>query len=490
MNARSSLAITPDIDRLWPSLAGQGLSEPDEEAVWPRLMTGPHPNAVGSHGADAVEWIEERSGRPLRWWQRLVVHRALEFDQDRRLVWETVLLSTTRQVGKSYLLREVILWRMTHADLIGNPMPETVIYTANHLDVSREVWTPAMWWAIRQLWDVRKANGEQAITNPDNYARWLVRAVGSAGFGFTISLPVVDECWSVAPTVVDDQLAPTMAEVPSAQMWLVSTAHPSATLLFPNQRRAAIATMAAPASTLILEWSTRPGRDTEDTEGWREASPFWNARRMSFVNTRLEKATSEGSFRCQWLNEWPRSSTLGLADEATWDALADPGLAVPPAGPLWLALEAISGGGATVVVAWMDAEGNVCLKCDHRLPMLRALTIVTEQAATHAGSTLLLGATLDKMIDRGQYPGTVMLAGVRETRQATHLFQGLVVEGKVRHDGDPSLAGQVTNATVVSTDAGPVMSGTRSPVPTDAARGSLWVTWAAHTSAANVPAIY
>ena len=94
------------------------------------------------------------------------------------------------------------------------------------------------------------------------------------------------------------------------------------------------------------------------------------------------------------------------------------------------------------------------------------------------------------MIDRGQFPGTVMLAGVRETRQATHLFQGLCAEGRIRHDGDTVLAAQVTNAVVQQTDQGVVMSGTRSPVPTDAARGSLWVTWAAHTAAASVPAIF
>jgi hypothetical protein len=94
------------------------------------------------------------------------------------------------------------------------------------------------------------------------------------------------------------------------------------------------------------------------------------------------------------------------------------------------------------------------------------------------------------MIDRAQFPGVVRLAGVRETRQATHLFQGLVAEGRVRHDGDTQLAAQITGAVVAQTDQGAVMSGTRSPVPTDAARGSLWVTWAAHTSAAALPAIY
>jgi hypothetical protein len=468
---------------------GNGMRVPDEESVLPRIMSARHPEAVASLGGAACEWIEDRLGRPLRWWQVLVVWRALEIRADGSLCWPNVLLSTTRQVGKSYLLREVILYRMTHPEWFGD-CEQTIVYTANHLDTSREVWRPAMLWAERQGWAVRKANGEQAITHPENDSRWLVRATGSAGFGFTINMPVVDECWSTDGTVVDDQLAPTMVEVPLHQMWLVSTAHPAATQLFPVLRRQAMAQQADPDDTLIVEWSCLPGRESDDPQGWAEASPFWNERRRAFVRKRWEKVTDERSFRCQWLNEWPQSSVLGLCDEQTWASLTDPSLSVPATGTLWLALEAVPGGGGTVVTGWMDDAGNVCLTAEHRLPMLRALTRVTEAASTHPGSTLLLGASLDKMIDRAQFPGNVLLAGTRETRQATHLFQGLAAEGRVRHDGDATLAAQVTNAVVAVTDQGAVMSGTRSPVPTDAARASLWVTWAAHTAASNVPAIY
>lgn len=471
-------------------LVGDGMASAGVEDVWPRIMTDRHPEAFGSYGRIACEWIEGRAGRPLRWWQRLVVWRALEHRADGSLCWRWVLLSTTRQVGKSWLLREVILWRMTHPEVIGNGEPETIVYTANHLDTSREVWRPAMLWADREGWEVRRANGEQAITHPTNDSRWLVRASGTAGFGFTISMPVVDEAWSVDGGVVDDQLAPTMIEVLHPQFWMVSTAHPEATSLFPNLRQSAIGSMHAPTDTLLIEWSAAPGRRSEDEQGWAEASPVWNERRREFVATRLEKAASEASFRAQWLNEWPTHSRLGLADETAWADLSVPGLAVPATGSLWLALEQVSGGGGTVVVCWKDTDGNLCLTAEHRLPMIRALTRVTEQAATHPGSVLMLGASLDKMIDRAQFPGEVRLAGVRETRAATHLFQGLVAEGKIRHDGDTALAAQVTNAVVVTTDMGAVMSGTRSPVPTEAARASLWCAWAAHTAAATVPAIY
>jgi hypothetical protein len=63
-----------------------GLREVPANATWPRLMTVPHPRAVGSLGPEFVEMAEVRSGRPLRWWQRLVATRLLEVDRDGRLL--------------------------------------------------------------------------------------------------------------------------------------------------------------------------------------------------------------------------------------------------------------------------------------------------------------------------------------------------------------------------------------------------------------------
>ena len=495
--SQGALALSPDPLPLLAdppeylsTLIGEGLPEPGETDTWPRLMSGRHPEAVGSYGAEACQWIDERSGVPLRWWQRLTVHRALEHREDGSLCWETVLLSTTRQVGKSYLLREVLLWRMEHGERFGNVEPDALLFTANHLDVSREVWRPAMLWA-QDLpgWVVRMANGEQRIEHP-NGARWLVRAVTGAGYGFTLAMAVVDEAWDIPPDVVDDRLAPTMISRESPQLWLVSTAHAQATTLIPNLRRAALAVLAEPEHVLLLEWSADPSRAADDQTGWREASPFWDDRRRRFM-ARQWQTSAEDSFRAQWLNSWPSASSQALCDEETWAGLAVEGLEVPTdSRPLWLALDSISGGGATLVTGWTDEQGHVCLKAEHRLPLVRALTRAHDLAGAHPGSTLLLGASLDAMVDRLKFPGEVALAGIRETRQSTHLFQGMTVEGRVHHDGDPALASQVTGAAVIVTDAGPVMSGTRSPGPVDAARGSLWVTWAAQTQGATTPAIF
>ena len=48
------------------------------EGSWPRLMTLPHPDAVGSWGSEIDTQYRRRTGRELRWWQRLAAARLLE----------------------------------------------------------------------------------------------------------------------------------------------------------------------------------------------------------------------------------------------------------------------------------------------------------------------------------------------------------------------------------------------------------------------------
>ena len=79
-------------DERWDMPWLKGLRKIPKDAVWPRLMTVPHPLAVGSLGREFVRFAEKRSGRPLRWWQKLAATRLLEVDGQGELVWETAVL--------------------------------------------------------------------------------------------------------------------------------------------------------------------------------------------------------------------------------------------------------------------------------------------------------------------------------------------------------------------------------------------------------------
>ena len=62
------------------------LLEVPENATWPRFMTAPHPDAVGSYGAECVAWLITEGGITPRWWQDLVLVRQLGARRRRRAV--------------------------------------------------------------------------------------------------------------------------------------------------------------------------------------------------------------------------------------------------------------------------------------------------------------------------------------------------------------------------------------------------------------------
>ena len=72
------------------------------DASWPRLMSAVPAQATGTYGWDAVELIEERSGRPLWWGQVLVIVRALEHDAAGELVHRKVVSHRAAPAGQEH----------------------------------------------------------------------------------------------------------------------------------------------------------------------------------------------------------------------------------------------------------------------------------------------------------------------------------------------------------------------------------------------------
>jgi hypothetical protein len=328
-------------------------SMPDN-ASWPRLITASHPRAVGSYGPGLVEWAESFPLQPkksseTRWWQRLVLSRALEYDATGELCWPLVIVSGPRQTGKSWLERMVCAWRIHQSERFGEE--QTVLHVAHKLIAAQEVWRPAARGLSTQGATVRRANGEQQIELRDG-SRWLVQAANDgAGVAFSISMALVDEGWRVARSVVDDAIGPTVAESVSPQIWLVSTAGTSESDLMATNRAAALAQLDGPerGSPLIVEWSAPPDPDLDidDPAVWRSASPHFDERREDAVR-RARSSTAERSFRQQWLNQWVPSLSLPLLDERLYsNVLTDGGLF----GDIAFAVEVTTDRARAVIVA-------------------------------------------------------------------------------------------------------------------------------------------
>jgi len=466
-----------------------------DHARWPRFMTAPHPNAVGSFGADAIRWLETEADLALRWWQQLVLVRQLEHDDQGQLVWLEVLETTARQSGKSTLLRSASTWRLHQAALFGEP--QTILHTGKDLPVCKEVQLPAMAWAMAREYPVRQQNGNEQITEPSSGSRWIIRGKGSV-YGYSGSFALVDEAWGVAPDVVEDGLEPTLVERCSPQLVLASTAHRRATVLFPTRRAGALDELDAPSSTLILEWSVPRGSDIADRGAWRAASPHWSQNRERLLDARLRRVKAgqsldpdeddpRESFLAQFLNVWPirtgPDTGERLLGEGVWARALETGLQSD--GPVWVAVEDNYGQGAAVAAVLRRSDDRFELDgwcCD---TWATALDDATTLIGLRPGSRLLVGPAVAAKVTELRPRPTRM--GALETRLGLALFRELAGDDQLIHDRTPDLDDQIDGARVRPVPGGGLafISSRRC----DALRAAVWALDAAQTRPSR-PAVH
>jgi len=442
-----------------------------ENATWPRLMSPPHPSAVGSYGAQVVVHSAGR-GVELRYWQRLALARLLEHDADGRLVWFDAFVSTARQVGKSVLLRELGLWRIDAAPLLFGA-EQTMMHTGKDLPSCREVQRPARVWAHDRAgdgWTTRDGNTDPQISAP-NGSRWMIRGRHSV-YSYTIALAVVDEAWGVDAPVVEDGLEPTLTEVENSQLVMFSTAHRRCTSLVPLRRGGLLANFGDEEPTsLILEWSAPRDADLEDRDAWRAASPHWTPRRERMLEAKLRRALSGTSadpdeddpiesFRAQYLNVWPRrqwvarSDTEPLCDRDSWRHLTDIH-AAPPDGPVVVAIDDYLGLRAAAAACAQLADGRFLVwggEFDSAQDAYAwsAFTVGRRDACRVVVGRSLLVSDAEEWLPEA----TVERAASGATGTGLPLLRSLIRAGKIAHSGDKSLEDQVATVGLSPTIGG------------------------------------
>lgn len=428
------------------------LREVPDEGWWPRLMTLPHPDAVGSYGAEIIAWAKSERAVTLYWWQRLLVMRLAEHDAAGELVWRDLLLSVARQSGKSVAVSIVGDWRSEQAGRFGEP--QIVMHTANTVRHALDVWGLGAARAEQlEGYKVRRAAGAETIFHPDGSC-WHVRSQNSV-VGYATSFGIADEAHGVRLSTITENLSPSLVEKAQAQMFLVSTAHSQCTDLFPTYRLQATTELAAPARMLILEWSADPGLDISDPIAARQASPRWSRGRDRDITDAVARATAvpvghelRVGLECQWLNRWPSLHARSgpgelLLAEGAWKrcegALRNPG-------PGWVAIEDNWGHGAAVAFVAGDGErfevdGVICDDWDE------AIRNVRKFLAASPGSSLLVGASMLSSVP-GDMPGSPKRAGGVETRRGLSVLRSLVGAKRVVHDRTRDLDAQVLAARV------------------------------------------
>ena len=476
------------------------LRRPPANAVWPRLMSLPHVRAVGTLGPQFVAHAEERSGRPFRWWQKLVAYRLLELDGDGRLVWPVLVLTMARQLGKSWLLRELCLWRIEQGERFGEP--QDVLHTGKDLNVTKEVQRPGRIWAKSQPWayKVREVNGQEEIERLGDGSRWMLRAKESV-YGYAVSMGAVNEAWKVRASAVDEGLTPTMAEREQAQLLLISTAHRLATKLVPERRAVALAELESGDGDLLIEWSAPADAELDDPAAWRAASPHWTENRRSLIERRLvamrageledpEEPDPVESFRAQWLNQWPRKisqpsgPTVPLLPEGLWQELREEELETT--GPIFVALEDDYGLGAAVAAVARTDDGRLEVDGWLRADWDSAIADLERLAAGRRVRALLVGSSLLDRLPSGA-AGQAKGVGPAQTKAGLALLRDLAHSGAIVHDATTvELDQAIALATVKESPSGLYLV---AKGPTHLVRAVSWAL-AAAARPAPVPSIH
>jgi hypothetical protein len=445
------------------------------ELVPPRLETPRPSDVVGSYGAEAAGWIRAYLTAELRPWQRYALERVLEHRADGSLRWRRVILTVSRQSGKSVFARGACAWRVGAADVFGEP--QEVLHIANLRATAHRIWLAA----ARQLETsigatVRRSNGQEAIELLDGSAWRLAASTLDGGVGSSVSMAFVDEAWRIGREVVDGAIAPTMLERVSPQLILVSTAGDGGSLLLLEDREAAIGELADPdtARTLLLEWSAPPEADPGDVEAWRLASPHWTPARLEALQHAHATTPSESDWRRQYLNQWVLAARSWIAP-AAWRDAAEPGLELAPAPPGTVAINDQDGSpGACGYVLAVAAADRVDV-VGRAFPTRRAMWAELEQLTrSRRGLTLLYPASFAEHVAKLSVQ-TATKVGTAEQRAGYGPTLAALADGRLRHDDDAELSRQILTATPVTVpDVGTTLSTKRSPGPIYLARAAVW----------------
>jgi hypothetical protein len=468
-----------------------------ENANPPLAVTPIHPEAVGTYGPPACEWIErELKGelpKGLRWWQRYSIYRQLEHDAAGRLVWKTILESAPRRSGKSSRLRAIALWRIAHHEMFGEP--QIVLHTGRDVAVVREIHRRAWRWALERAtdgWTVSRGVGQEEVINGEVH-RWLVRSTGSV-YGYDITLAYVDEAWDVEPEVFTDGLEPSTLERVSPQSVLTSTAHRRATSLMRTKISAALAV--DDWKTLLLLWGAPTGADESDLAVWRAASPHWTPDREQMlqdkyaaalrgeVDREFDDQDPMASFRSQYLNTWllrdierPPPGTPVVTEDA-WEAIEV--VSVPPGPPDAVAVEGWFSDGVSVLAAWNRAGLITVTSSSHATAALAAAAAAAYgvNAPVQVGKSLLAVEPALGALWHEPAQGTTQ-AAVKELGR-------LISEGALRHADSEELTAQVMALRTQPAPDGPRLVSKRRA---DAVKALVWAV-AQAKAVPEVPAVF
>lgn len=401
-----------------------------------------------------IEAMAAYMGGPLMPWQKQVAAVGMELDPKRpgAFRYDTVVVSVPRQSGKSYLLRAIM------ADRIMSYNRHEVVMTAQTGKDAKKRWN--------QLINSLKADKKPAYFNVrksqgTEYLEYLKRGSKLAPFaptpksvhGDSLNLITIDEAWAFdadSGAALEAAIEPTQLTILDSQMWIVSTRGTSKSAYLNTLIERGRHAVDDPTSRLAyFEWSA--------DEALAEADPYGEATlafhpAMGHTQTyekilSLAKPGVPGA-----LANWRRSilnldtplENEALIDLALWDSLAaDQPLEPPPPSEVSIGVDiALDRSGASIVAAWVTADGDLALSLimsgpgvDWVAPTVRRLSSVGYKWIG-ADATGPMATTATDITNDGT---ALKIIKTKEYALATQLLLDRVRDGRLVHDGATQL---------------------------------------------------
>jgi phage terminase large subunit-like protein len=452
-----------------PELAGTDLIVSDESLVaseFPRLVT---PN-VGdvSYGPAVAAWAQRHLNIELMPWQVTALSGQLVHDDNGDLVFRESLCSTARQQGKSVALRALIGWWITEYAVLYRKSPQNVLSTANMLDRAEAIYLELAY-ILKESFGAKLIQqiGRKSVQMPDG-SRWEVRAASSKLHGGSYDLIVVDELWNIAPEILDDALKPSQIARANPLLSMWSTAGDESSTAMINYRSIALQEIdeGVTSERFFAEWSIPAGCDPRDPQYWGLSNP---ALGRTITVKALQAAVKSDSFPRSHGNQWSASRGAWL-DAGVWDKCRT--TQDFPEGGI-LAVDSSVDEARYIGVRSVVHNQQVFTKIEFVVDTEAEMWTHVERVMTHPSVLLLVTPTLEIHVPTA-LKRRYQLTGYAELIRYTSLVRNMILEGKVLHDGNQTLAEHVNRATGVRTAQGYVLSSQKSPGPIEAARCMVW----------------
>lgn len=294
----------------------------------------------------------------------------------------------------------------------------------------------------RMVQKVRRADGEESIESREGTVLQFMARSLKSGRGITGDDVYLDEAFALKRQMMASLMSTMSARsvANNPQMWLASSAGmPESDVLW-GIREAGMS--GSDPRLAYMEWSAPDDADPDDPQVWADANPALGIR-ISEDFVRSERASlGDEEFKRERLGIWARLGGESVFPPAAWGALVDE--SSKPGERIVLVVE-IAGNreSASIVAVSTRADDAVHVEViDHRDGTSWIGHRLRELRDRHSpeGIWAIAGGHVDSMMPAWRRDGvSVRLMKFPDYIKACGVFFSLVVDGKIRHLGDPIL---------------------------------------------------